>query len=300
MSVLAQHYQNERLQHGIYGVYPKQKLYCNELTLLFGTMSYASIVTAIHTYQGILAEQLLEWLWPSICDLYSPWLVPYNPQHLKHSPSNWIQQMTSNNPILLPWSDSYLVFAQKQLNMFISCIQFLMEMLPAGTNILNQIFYWYDIHYANTAIPKQILHPIHKALANLPWNKLMPTIVTIDSFNKILQQFIPECHTFAGTIFLQIQWKSFITNNLNTFNYDLRLRVLSSILLNLIKLSCEPNIREEPKIELINEAACTYPWHLLEYKNVEVAMDWFVMSFEPSVILKMPSDVHLVDESVLL
>lgn len=42
-----------------------------------------------------------------------------------------------------------------------------------------------------------------------------------------------------------------------------------------------------------------YPWHLLEYKDIESVLDWFVMSAEPSVILKIPSEHETIDMNLL-
>lgn len=42
-----------------------------------------------------------------------------------------------------------------------------------------------------------------------------------------------------------------------------------------------------------------YPWQLLDYKDVESVLDWFVMSAEPSVILKIPSEHESIDSCVI-
>lgn len=53
------------------------------------------------------------------------------------------------------------------------------------------------------------------------------------------------------------------------------------------------------RIIQILQDAVKYPWHLLEYKDVESVLDWFVMSAEPSVILKIPSDHETIDSCVI-
>lgn len=42
-----------------------------------------------------------------------------------------------------------------------------------------------------------------------------------------------------------------------------------------------------------------YPWHLLEYKDVECVLDFLVMSAEPSLILKIPSEHETIDSCVI-
>lgn len=51
-------------------------------------------------------------------------------------------------------------------------------------------------------------------------------------------------------------------------------------------------------IQILQESL-KYPWHLLEYKDVECVLDWFVMSAEPSVILKIPSEHETIDTCVI-
>lgn len=49
----------------------------------------------------------------------------------------------------------------------------------------------------------------------------------------------------------------------------------------------------------ILQKSLKYPWHLLDYKEVESVLDWYVMSAEPSVILKIPSEHETIDSCVL-
>lgn len=42
-----------------------------------------------------------------------------------------------------------------------------------------------------------------------------------------------------------------------------------------------------------------YPWHLLEYRDVEGVLDFLVMSAEPSLILKIPSEHETIDSCVI-
>lgn len=51
-------------------------------------------------------------------------------------------------------------------------------------------------------------------------------------------------------------------------------------------------------IQILQEST-KYPWNFLEYKDVESVLDWFVMSAEPSVILKIPSEHETIDTLVI-
>lgn len=55
--LLTQHFQQERLAHGLHGLYPKHSEYCEVLSLLLGSMGHAAVVAAVHTYPGVLADE---------------------------------------------------------------------------------------------------------------------------------------------------------------------------------------------------------------------------------------------------
>lgn len=76
-------------------------------------------------------------------------------------------------------------------------------------------------------------------------------------------------------------------------------KMLATLFMTIVKLSYEPKVRESIRIIQILQDSLKYPWYLLEYKDVEVVLDWFVMSAEPSVILKIPSEHKSVDTCVI-
>lgn len=122
--------------------------------------------------------------------MFSPWLVPYFPQNNQNLPANWIKQIMANNQVLLPWSELHIDTAQKMLHTFVECIQFVMDTLPANILQLGNIFYWYEIHFAHTSVPRHVLKPIHATLTLLPWNRFHSTPVHIHCIYRILQQVI--------------------------------------------------------------------------------------------------------------
>ena len=55
--LFARHFQKERLNHGLHGLYPKHKDYCKPLAMWFSCFGHCLVVTAICTYQELLADQ---------------------------------------------------------------------------------------------------------------------------------------------------------------------------------------------------------------------------------------------------
>lgn len=110
---------------------------------------------------------------------------------MESSPANWIKQVMPNNQILLPWSELYVDSAQKMVHAFVDCINLILDMLPASDIILGHIFYWYEIHFGNPAVPKHVLSAVHSSLALLPWNRLKPSPVHIKCLFNVVQQVNP-------------------------------------------------------------------------------------------------------------
>ncbi|XP_062538593.1 ectopic P granules protein 5 homolog isoform X2 [Armigeres subalbatus] len=299
--LLTQHFQQERLNHGLHGLYPMHSDYCEVLSLLLGSVGHGAVVAAVHTYPGVLADELINWLWPSLCNMFSPWLTPYFPQNMKGQKqvANWIQQIASDSTILPPWSELHADSAFRMVKVFEHCLQYLLDTFPSSSALLGHLFYWYELNFAHPALPRFVAVPIHTNLMNLAWDRFRPAPVHITGFSRILQQFIPEAHMFVGHIFIRIAWTPWLQQNIQSWDYQLRYQMLSSLLMIFIKISYEPNAREGLKIVTLLQDACNYPWHMLEYQGVEAVLDWFVLSAEPSVVLKMPSEGEVVDSAVL-
>lgn len=215
MAMFAQHFQHERLQHGLHGLYPIHKDYCEAISLIFRSFAYSLIVSSVHAYPGVLADNckcafiiclpksnsliiymfnpipnltiVIDCLWPSICEMFSPWLIPYYTQNMQNTPANWIRQVIANTPILLPWSENYAANAQLLFHSFIDCVQFLLNTFPACDMILGNILTWYEMHFGNVAVPRHIFSPTNSSLMMLPWNRLRPTPLHILGFYRLLQ-----------------------------------------------------------------------------------------------------------------
>lgn len=117
-----------------------------------------------------------------------------------------------------------------------------------------------------------------------------------------------------GSIFIEIPWKTVVQQETNP-PAAARLHV---ILLNLlIKLANEPNLRQvcilfwhcrlylqrlslifpilidylqTRKVTSLLIEAQQFQWHLVDAVNYEFVLNWFVMSYDPRVIVQMTDD----------
>lgn len=56
MALFARHFQHERLQHGLHGLYAIHKDYCPVIAVMLETFGYSLIVSAVHTNPGALSD----------------------------------------------------------------------------------------------------------------------------------------------------------------------------------------------------------------------------------------------------
>lgn len=113
------------------------------------------------------------------------------------------------------------------------------------------------------------------------------------------KQYLPDCHSFLGHIFLRVNWTPWLYNNIHQWDYTARCRILSTLLLMFVKLSYEPSVRENVQLLTLLQEAIAFPWYMLDYQGIEGTFDWFVMSTEPSSILCLNSEHSAVDNSIL-
>lgn len=128
--LLARHFTQERLQYGLYGLYPKYRQYIEVFCMLIGMTGHALIVSSLNTHQGLLGDTLCERIWPYLRDVFAPWIIPYSTQNLKENMANWIQQLADDRAVLLPWIPADGPHAQKVVNVLFECVQFITHTLP--------------------------------------------------------------------------------------------------------------------------------------------------------------------------
>ncbi|CAG9856312.1 unnamed protein product [Phyllotreta striolata] len=285
--LLARHFTQERLQYGIYGLYPKCRVYMDVYTLLLGTVGHGIIVSMLNTHQGLLGDKLCEKIWPYLRDMFAPWLVPYSMQNLKENMASWIQQLADDRSVLLPWIPADTGFAQKILCSFRECVSFVIHTLPASSSILSYIWQWYVTCYAHKSVKDHVLTSVHKTFLTFPWHNFWPSVVDVEYMLKVVDQYLPECHAFLGHVFTSIHWSNWL-GHLSAAPEKLRIRVHECFFNLIVKLCNEPNVRknqyEQAKSLLIQ--AEQFDWTILDGPRYQYVMDWLVMSCDPSVIFK--------------
>lgn len=114
-----------------------------------------------------------------------------------------------------------------------------------------------------------------------------------------LSQFLPECHSFMGHVFVRVAWQSWLQQQLQIWDSSLRQRMLSSLLMIFTKLSFEPNVRENSTFSTLLMEATTFPWYWLDFGGIESVFDSFLLIAEPSIVLGLSSEHGNLDAGVL-
>lgn len=57
MSLLASHFNRERLQYGLYGLYPKYRVYVDALAIFLGIIGHSLVVSTLQNGQGVISNK---------------------------------------------------------------------------------------------------------------------------------------------------------------------------------------------------------------------------------------------------
>ncbi|XP_011351380.2 ectopic P granules protein 5 homolog isoform X3 [Ooceraea biroi] len=297
--LLSRHFMKERLQYGLYGLYPKYRSYNEPLTVFLGMVGHALVVLTLQADRGSLADQLCEKIWPVLSEMYAPWITPYWTRNLREPTAAWIQQLTDDRSVLLPWIITDGSYANRTMAMFGECIRFIVDTMPASSKILSFVWQFYVSNYAHVSVKDHVLNVVHGNFLSLPWDRFSPSINDVELMIKVVDQYLPDCHLFLGSVFTAVNWSTWIGELMSTQSLPVAARMHVCLLNLLVKLSNEPNVRQNDKaIQLVTEAE-SFSWHLIDAAAYDQVINWHVMSCDPRVILCLGKDqTHPIDAAV--
>ncbi|XP_076765337.1 ectopic P-granules autophagy protein 5 isoform X1 [Xylocopa sonorina] len=284
-TLLNRHFMQERLQYGLYGLYPKYRIYNEPLSVFLGMVGHALVALTLRSDWGSLGDQLCEKIWPVLSEMYSPWITPYWTRNLKEPTAAWIQQLADDRSVLLPWIITDGPYANKIVGMFVECIRFIIDTLPASSKILCFLWQFYVTNFAHASVKDHILNVIHGNFLSLPWDRFYPSVNDVELMVKVIDQYLPDSHLFLGSVFTCVHWSLWMNDFLVTQPLPIVARMHVCLLNLLVKLSNEPNVRQNDKvIQLIIEAE-KFSWHLLDATAYDHIINSHIMSCDPRVVL---------------
>ncbi|KAK0092983.1 hypothetical protein PV326_000174 [Microctonus aethiopoides] len=297
--LLSKHFMKERLQYGLYGLYPKYRVYNEPLIMFLGMIGHALVVLTLQFDRGSLADQLCEQIWPVLSEMFAPWITPYWTRNLREPTAAWIQQLTDDRSVLLPWIITDGPHANKTVAMFVECIRFIIDTMPASSKILCYLWQFYVSNYAHSSIKDHILNVMHGNFLSLPWDRFSPEINDVELMVKVVDQYLPDSHLFLGSIFISVNWTAWINEVLVFQPLPIAARLHICLLNLFIKLSNEPNVRQNEKAAQLVVEAEKFAWHLVDATAYDQVINWHVMSCDPRVILSTAgSHTHPIDMAI--
>ncbi|XP_014203959.1 ectopic P granules protein 5 homolog isoform X2 [Copidosoma floridanum] len=297
--LLKKHFEAERLQYGLYGLYPKYRIYNEPLTILLGMIGHALVVTTLQSDRGTLADQLCEKIWPVLSDMFTPWITPYWTNNLREPTAAWIQQLTDDRSVLLPWIITDGPYANRMTSMFIECVRFILDTMPASNRVLGFLWQFYVQKYAHPSVKDHVLNVVHGNFLSLPWIKFSPSVMDVEFMVKVIDQYLPDSHLFLGSVFCSMNWSQWMPDQLAIQPLPVSGRIHICLLNLLVKLSNEPNVRQNERALRLTQEAEKFAWHLVDANAYDQVINWHVMSCDPRVILTLNSDqVHSLDLAI--
>lgn len=103
-------------------------------------------------------------LWVAIRDLYSPWILPYTQEQVSSNCAAWIQQLSSDRKLLLPWIAADSSLATAMVSSASHCINFIHETLPAQQSVLSHLLSFYVHGYCHSAVKPHIFQVLFFAI----------------------------------------------------------------------------------------------------------------------------------------
>lgn len=242
--LLSKHFMKERLQYGLYGLYPKYRVYNEPLVMFLGMIGHALVVLTLQFDRGSLADQLCERIWPVLSEMFAPWMTPYWTRNLREPTAAWIQQLTDDRSVLLPWIITDGPHANRTVAMFVECVRFIIDTMPASSKILGYLWQFYVTNFAHASVKDHILNVIHGNFLSLPWDRFSPGINDVEFMVRVVDQYLPDSHLFLGSVFSSVNWSVWINEVLNTQPLPVAARMHICLLNLMVKLSNEPNVRQ--------------------------------------------------------
>ncbi|XP_076059738.1 ectopic P-granules autophagy protein 5 isoform X2 [Oratosquilla oratoria] len=315
LSKLSNYFVTQRLEFGLYGLYPKYRPFIEPLSLLLGSVSSTYLVKRLQMERGkASADEITAEMWAAMEGLWAAWVAPLGGKARESCPA-WLQQLTHDRKLLLPWVPDDAQLASKMVFMFIHAIQLIHSLLPsANRSVMSYVLEFYGTTFACREVKDYVLNIIHHHFECLPWQHFRPSLQDIEMLNKIVDQYLPECHSFVGKIFVQIQWKV-VMHNFMPVQSDSGdatcYPVLDSAkeheatrahvcILNLFSaLTLEPVTRQSEKLETLLAEAREYSWHLLDGPSFENIIYWFLNGCDARIVLdqkgRNPIDVAILE-----
>ncbi|XP_069970328.1 ectopic P granules protein 5 homolog isoform X2 [Penaeus vannamei] len=308
LKMLSNYFVKQRLEFGLYGLYPKYRLHTQPIATFLGLISHAYIISAFHTKYGTPQEEIVREVWSGVDSLWAGWVTPLGGRD-RQSFSPWLRHLTHDIRLLLPWAPSDTSSADAMVAMFAASIGFMHELLP-GSSVLSLTLEYYCTMFAAQEVKSHVLAVIHAHFSALPWHHLHPSLQDTLIFTKVVEQYLPECHNFIGGVLVQINWNKVVQSAMSPTSSSTAeaqgqgqeapsaVKLHTCLLNLLVRISMEPSVRQSSLLQTLLLEAESFSWWLVDSESFQRVVNWWVMSCDPRIVLALP-DRNPVDVAII-
>ncbi|ROT60954.1 putative ectopic P granules protein 5-like isoform X2 [Penaeus vannamei] len=273
LKMLSNYFVKQRLEFGLYGLYPKYRLHTQPIATFLGLISHAYIISAFHTKYGTPQEEIVREVWSGVDSLWAGWVTPLGGRD-RQSFSPWLRHLTHDIRLLLPWA-------------------------PSDTSSADAM-----------EVKSHVLAVIHAHFSALPWHHLHPSLQDTLIFTKVVEQYLPECHNFIGGVLVQINWNKVVQSAMSPTSSSTAeaqgqgqeapsaVKLHTCLLNLLVRISMEPSVRQSSLLQTLLLEAESFSWWLVDSESFQRVVNWWVMSCDPRIVLALP-DRNPVDVAII-
>uniref|UniRef100_A0A182PNT3 Uncharacterized protein n=1 Tax=Anopheles epiroticus TaxID=199890 RepID=A0A182PNT3_9DIPT len=274
------------------GMYKRHGSYIEVLGMQFGMFAHSLLATGMNDNR---IEFVRDNLLPNVYRMFEPWVVPHGADI--RTTISYTNAVTP--PVVEPSRHFNNEKAKWMFNTMLQSVEYAIEKVSEGysdtdhcSHILLYFLNWYLEWFVAPRVMISALYVYNTLVLDLPWELLKPSEMLLERLHSMLEHHSPECHELLACLFVRCCWKGERFDPLPTW---LR-RTHAPTLAICVRLAYEPVVRSEEKIRSAMVRLLQYfarlVWLPLHVAELTPTMDWFVMTADAGVMLRLPKVPH--------
>ena len=206
MRVMSEVFLVQRAEQAQYGLYPLYKHCIPPISAWCCLTSHAFV--AFSDQKGTVSQLAI--IWKKIDTLWLEFVYPFFAHHRTDCPQ-WVRDVLGEKKYLQPWAVTEAGEANVLVSFYAASVGYLHQNWKGEGSILSLVVQKYCRTLADRDIKDHILGIIHTHLLTaLPWHHYVPSHQDLSTTTKVINMYLPECHSFLGQVLIQVQWRRIV------------------------------------------------------------------------------------------
>ncbi|XP_069141683.1 ectopic P granules protein 5 homolog isoform X3 [Argopecten irradians] len=267
------------LDMSMFGLYPSLQQYIPYLKCIIRDLLVCLTHKVAPQIQDGNYNQVLDMLWQTTLTTFNPWLQPIPKQDGPLFP--WIQADAESGREMVK------AFRHVLYNIYTT---FQYVCIPYQRDILSETWQYFACVLCTRTTPAHVTQVFTEALKQLPWDRLTPNIVVLDSMVKLKDTNSAESFELLAHIVCQVDWTSvlqFYSKPCPGESYpgEGQSKVLNCVLILLTQSFGDQKHIEIPMLEQKIQIAEKYDWKMLTSDSFRHACNWLLQTCDPACVL---------------